>query len=217
MKYLIFGILISLIPPTDPGSHSPSGKMAVCFTFNPLNELHWLRTLKQQDPNKAIVQYERSGKTYFKLYNCRSKTSYAYWYDCAGNYKGKCPQDDRANYILRGARKVRVWYYPCLQIYTPTLCVTTCNIVSPAKNKSFTKGSNVLVKVEPDKRTDIKFIDLYLNNKLVRSDRSYPFEWGRMLSDQLLYNLNPGSYKLKAIAQDHCGGSMSFESVFSVQ
>ena len=50
-------------------------------------------------------------------------------------------------------------------------------------------------------------MDLYLGNKFIRRESSYPYEWCRPSGgDNYLRNLSPGTYKLKCKIYDKCGG-----------
>ena len=75
-----------------------------------------------------------------------------------------------------------------------------------------TLGKDIGVVVEAsDQDGTVTQVDLYINNKFVRSDFSSPYQWGTSCSqtDNDLINLPNGTYKLKATAKDNDGGSTS--------
>ena len=78
----------------------------------------------------------------------------------------------------------------------------------PTNGISVGKDIGVVVNASDSDGTIIK-VDLYINNKFVRTDNSTPYEWGTSCSasDNDLMNLSNGSYTLKAIAIDNEGGS----------
>ncbi len=77
----------------------------------------------------------------------------------------------------------------------------------PQDKGSYTAGKDVYVRVDAKKYQDIEFMELYLNDKLVRKESQYPYEWckGSGNSDGYLRNMKPGTYKLKVRIKDKCG------------
>lgn len=193
---------------------------ASCKFANPLRDLAWLKSLHEKDPSKTICEYRKGGLTYFKVYNCNNKSSLAYWYNCEGLYKGKTNQNDNAlgNYIGKGSQFVKCWFTSCKKLNLPApLCFLMADYVSPQKNQRFRKGTKVIVQIDSQQYGNIAYIDLYLNNILVRRETTYPFKWGvhRHL-DSALRVMQPGNYVLKAIIKDKCGQSKIKNRTFYV-
>jgi len=71
----------------------------------------------------------------------------------------------------------------------------------------YNAGHNLYVKANPTKHQDIDWMELYLNNQLVRKETSYPYEWARPNSsgDNYLRNMQAGTYTLKIKVKDKCG------------
>lgn len=89
----------------------------------------------------------------------------------------------------------------------------------PQNGKYFNPGSQVYVMLDAQKYHDIKYVELYLNDKYVRKETSYPYEWckGSGNSDGYLRNLKPGTYKLKARVYDKCGKYKDYYCTFYVK
>ncbi|NND05787.1 MAG: hypothetical protein HKN87_05360 [Saprospiraceae bacterium] len=83
-------------------------------------------------------------------------------------------------------------------------CYWDSYFVYPKKNQSYSAGKNVYVKVQPKKYQHIAYMELYVNNKYIRKESSYPYEWGKG-GDHKLKNMHPGTYKLKCKIKDKCG------------
>lgn len=77
----------------------------------------------------------------------------------------------------------------------------------PNCNGSYPQHKDVYVRYEIDKYQQIEWVELYVNNKLVRKETGYPYEWckGSGNSDSYLRHLNKGTYNLKVKIKDKCG------------
>lgn len=87
---------------------------------------------------------------------------------------------------------------------------TQCNWNSSYQypnNTHYPNHTNLYVKVQPNKHQDIDWMELYVNNQLVRKESSYPYEWAKQGSngDSYLRNMRPGKYTLKCKIKDKCG------------
>lgn len=179
-----------------------------CQFNNPLYDLYWLKSLKQQHSNWKIDEYHKNGKIYFKLYQCNITHYQIYWYDCNGNLICTHLNTNQPCGSIYGAQYKKCWWNPCNNGGGGN---QNCNWSSyfqyPQKNQYFNHGSNVYVKVNPQKKEDIAYMELYLNNQYIRKESYYPFEWckGGGNSDYKLRNMSPGNYQLKVKIKDKCG------------
>ena len=89
----------------------------------------------------------------------------------------------------------------------------------PQNGKSYNAGSSVYVKLDAQNYQRIRYVELYVNGKLVRKESQYPYEWakGSGSSDAYLRNLKPGTYKLKARVYDKCGKYKDYYATFYVK
>ncbi|MEM6317475.1 MAG: hypothetical protein AAF960_07380 [Bacteroidota bacterium] len=71
----------------------------------------------------------------------------------------------------------------------------------------YPKGTNLYVKVNPQKYQDIEWMELRVNNQYIRKETSYPYEWCKPNSsgDNYLRNMQPGTYVLKCKYKTKCG------------
>lgn len=181
-----------------------------CQFNNPLYDLYWLKNLKQQHSNWKIDEFRKNGKVYFRLYPCNVSHFTYYWYDCNGNFKCSHLNTSQPCGIVYGAQHIKCWYNPCNGGGSSnTNCHWTSYFQYPQNNQHFNHGCKVYVKVQPQKKQDIAYMELYLNNKFVRKESYYPFEWakGGGNSDHLLRNMSPGTYYLKVKIRTKCGST----------
>lgn len=78
----------------------------------------------------------------------------------------------------------------------------------PYNGQRFPAGTDLYVKVNASDHDDYVYdVKLYVNGHYVRRESSHPYEWGKPHShnDHLLNNMQPGTYYLKAVAQDNYG------------
>ena len=89
------------------------------------------------------------------------------------------------------------------------------NFELPLANAEYIEGDDVYVKVVANDESLIKNLKLYLNDVLVRQVIQAPYEWGATnQKDQILQTMKPGSYILKAEAEDVNGSVTSiFQSI----
>ena len=89
----------------------------------------------------------------------------------------------------------------------------------PKNNGTYRYGEDVYVRVDTEKYQDIKEMELYVNNKFVRKESNYPYEWckGQGNSDGYLRNLKRGTYNLKCIVKTKCGQSHEYLCKFYVR
>ena len=89
----------------------------------------------------------------------------------------------------------------------------------PKNNSSYKYGKDVYVRVDTEKYQDIAEMHLYVNNKFVRKESQYPYEWckGTGNNDRYLRKLNKGTYKLKCRVKTKCGKWHEYYSTFHVK
>ncbi len=98
-----------------------------------------------------------------------------------------------------------------LSAETTTTTSTNCTWKSwfkyPQNNKYYEAGKDIYVRVDAQKYQDIAQMELYVNNKFIRKESQYPYEWckGNGTSDGYLRNMKAGTYKLKCRIKDKCG------------
>jgi len=56
-------------------------------------------------------------------------------------------------------------------------CIRNAWFKYPQTGKTYPAGSNVYVRVDPQKYQDIASMELYVNGAFVRKEATYPFEW----------------------------------------
>ncbi len=101
--------------------------------------------------------------------------------------------------------------------------VETCKYKSwfkyPKNNGTYRYGSDVYVRVDTEKYQDIQEMHLYVNNKLVRKETQYPYEWakGSGNGDSYLRNLKRGTYNLKCRVKTKCGQWYEYFAKFYVR
>ena len=83
---------------------------------------------------------------------------------------------------------------------------------------TISSGSDVYVKVAPEKNEDIEWMELYVNNRMVRRESTYPYEWCRpnQNGDFALRNIAIGSYVLRVNIMDECGHNVERHTQFNV-
>ncbi|MCB0631610.1 MAG: Ig-like domain-containing protein [Saprospiraceae bacterium] len=89
----------------------------------------------------------------------------------------------------------------------------------PQNGQNYNSGSNVHVYVDAQQYHYINYVELYLNDKLIRKESNYPYEWckGSGNTDGYLRHLKPGTYKLKARVYDKCGKYKDYYCTFYVK
>ena len=89
----------------------------------------------------------------------------------------------------------------------------------PKNNGTYRYGEDVYVRVDTEKYQDIEFMELYVNNKYVRKESNYPYEWckGSGNSDSYLRNLKRGTYNLKVRVKTRCGKFYEYFCKFYVR
>ncbi|MEM9884318.1 MAG: Ig-like domain-containing protein [Bacteroidota bacterium] len=81
---------------------------------------------------------------------------------------------------------------------------------APNNNQQFDEGHNLYVRVNAsDSDGTIDKVDLYFDGQFVRAEAIAPYEWGEGTthSDNLLRDLEPGTYSLRAVATDNEGAT----------
>ena len=107
-------------------------------------------------------------------------------------------------------------------IFVTGATVDPGNIPNPPTNKKpavqFEQVTNQLTEGYTDyvinaKASDpdgvIAKVDLYVNNKMIRSEKQAPYQWGSGSNSGELVGLQPGSYQIKATATDNDGATAS--------
>ena len=89
----------------------------------------------------------------------------------------------------------------------------------PKNNGTYRYGSDVYVRVDTEKYQDIQEMHLYVNNKFVRTEKVYPYEWckGEGNGDNYLRNLKRGTYNLKVRVKTKCGKWYEYYCKFYVR
>ncbi|TYA84339.1 Ig-like domain-containing protein [Seonamhaeicola marinus] len=92
----------------------------------------------------------------------------------------------------------------------------TVSFVKPNNLQTFDVGSNLEVEVNAnDEDGTVTNVKLYLNDALVRQIDTAPYEWGEPgQNDNVLANMQDGTYTLKAVATNNVGATK--ESTISV-
>ena len=92
------------------------------------------------------------------------------------------------------------------------------SFLNPSADDLFEFGDTVRVEVNAtDGDGEIKEVRLYLNESLVRTEFTPPYEWGeREVFDPGLFTMTDGTYKLEAIARDDLGSESSTTISFVV-
>ncbi len=72
---------------------------------------------------------------------------------------------------------------------------------NPNEGISLPLGNEFYVKVSPENAQDIDYMDLYVDDQLIRRENQYPYEWCRpnQSNDEYLRNLPQGTYTLQEI------------------
>lgn len=85
--------------------------------------------------------------------------------------------------------------------------------------KTFKAGQDVYVKVNAQNYKDIAYMQLYCNNRLIRKESQYPYEWckGGGSSDGALRKCKKGTYRLKCVIVDKCGKKVEKYRTFYVK
>ena len=99
-------------------------------------------------------------------------------------------------------------------------CISNASFTYPNIRKLLFEGDYLYVKVDPKVRDDVNFIAFYFDNRLIRSDKSYPFEWGRIGKrnlDPKLGKLRFGPHKLRCVIRDKCGNSRTITRTIMVE
>lgn len=94
-------------------------------------------------------------------------------------------------------------------------CAWKAWFLYPKNKTKIWEGRPIGVNVEVQKRADVKWMELYLNNVLIRRDKRYPYSWGHW--DNKLRNLSAGTYQLKARWLDRCGKFHELASWITIQ
>ena len=130
----------------------------------------------------------------------------------AGNYKLKC----RAYDYCGGYKD----YYYNFTVYGGghDKCHYNVDFYYP-KKKQYYVGDDVYVKLNTSNYKYIKHAELYINNKFIRKESNYPYEWAKkgFNGDKYLRNIKHGNYKLKCRVYDHCGEYKDYYYDFHVK
>ena len=89
----------------------------------------------------------------------------------------------------------------------------------PKNKQTYEAGSSIYVELNAYNHQKIKYCELYLNDRFVRTEKSYPYQWCKRGSngDGYLRNLKPGTYKLKCVVYDYCGHKQVYYCIFYVK
>jgi hypothetical protein len=193
-----------------------TGNNQNCHYSNPVNDLQWLKQIRQQHSDWSICEYKKSGKPYFKVYKCSDNHYTEYWYDCFGEKVCQFQKGGSCN-VSSGAQMIKCWYDPCGN-NNDHHCEWDFWFDTPKSNHSYNSNSDVYVKVDAKHHQDIEWMELYVNNSLVRKETSYPYEWCRhnTNNDHKLRKLKKGSYHLRVKVKDKCGDYHEKDCHFTV-
>ena len=134
--------------------------------------------------------------------------------------KPHADNDHYLNDMQRGTYELKVkvvdnchrYYYKYITIYVGNH-YNHCNYNSwfktPKQGSYHPKNTDLYVKVDVENKHDIDYVELYVNDEYVRTERNYPYEWGRphAHNDHALNHMRQGTYELKAKIVDTCGNS----------
>ncbi len=88
------------------------------------------------------------------------------------------------------------------------ICKHKVDFKYPPNGYIYGYGKQVYVKIEAENHKDIEEVQLYMNNKFIRTERTYPYEWGKNPNDNIDTELSmpkPGVYYLKCKVKTKCG------------
>ena len=184
-----------------------SNREEYCVINNPLKDFEWLKEIHKESPDHFIAMYKKKGRPLFRVYTCSLKRNY--WYDCKGNQLSSSQS---------GARFYKYYHKPNCSAPDGEMgggagtdpggqCDVKGWFKYPRNQSSYRYGKNVYVRFDVNNYKEIQQIDLYINQRFVRTERSYPFEWCKDNgdSDPQMRNLKRGTYRLKARIKSKCG------------
>ncbi len=94
---------------------------------------------------------------------------------------------------------------------------TSLTFVTPNEGDTYEEGVSPVVELNINNRNIIRRVALYINNLFVRNEGIYPYQWGLPeQNDELLQNLRPGVYTLRAVALDNFGEEFEASIGFTV-
>lgn len=108
------------------------------------------------------------------------------------------------------------WKFEPKPIPLPVSCNYKIGFWHPANNQHFAKGTKVSVRAQLKQGSSVLYMDLYLNNQLIRRDYKHPYEWGHAVNDFRLRSLQPGTHTLKIKTKDNCGDSKEKTRIFYI-
>ncbi len=102
-------------------------------------------------------------------------------------------------------------------IFIPVNKAPSISFASPTATTSFTAPAKVQVVINAsDADGTVASVDLYINNSLIRQEKSAPYEWNYSVNDLAISSLAAGNYTLKAIATDNLGKTSESSIVIKV-
>lgn len=137
-----------------------------------------------------------------------------------GTYKLNCISKDRCGIVFQ--RFLTFYVKPKnIGFVRGNPVFSNCNpygrFTSPTHLATYPVNSNVYVRVDPQIVPDIQYIELFLNGTALRSEGSYPFEWGNNPSDLPLKKMHEGVYHLKCRIKTKCNTWKEFQTTFYVK
>ncbi len=101
------------------------------------------------------------------------------------------------------------------EVETPSVSFLFPNLTNPKGQPTLTSGSSLQIEAITSK--NIKSVDLYINDILIRKEKVAPFEWGHKTDlDAELKDLAEGSYTLKLIATNNDDSKVEAKVILSV-
>ncbi len=180
--------------------HDGGGHEETCH-FNSPFDLGWCGKYKQ---GYKVCVYKDGHKKYIRVYHCHSRK--IKWFDCYGNII--CYNDN--HHIPRKCFKVKCYDY-CDYTGGGNDDNHKCQYDGKIYCKTQYKhhwGYYLYVEFKPYKKYDIKYVDLYLGNKKLKRESSYPFDWSPSKGVYGLKGLKKGhKYQLKCRVYTKCGHS----------
>lgn len=133
-------------------------------------------------------------------------------------------QKERMRSVLRGIRSKLANSTKCSGATTPAPPASNkkpeVSFLNPKGNIAVKEGYKLQVDVmAEDSDGTIDFVELFIDNKLIRKEKTAPYNWGHDKSPnpEELNGLSIGKHRIKAVAMDNDGATAEIELVLTVR